>query len=87
MESRKVGLASLRGLASRGADCLGGRGPAERAEGIGQMREVGTGQRSPQQAVELAKELSTDASPSFVNGLLARLLALKPGLSLEPTES
>jgi len=32
------------------------------------------------EAVELAKELSTDASPSFVNGLLARLLALKPGL-------
>jgi transcription antitermination protein NusB len=39
------------------------------------------------EAVELAKELSTDASPSFVNGLLARLLALKPGLSLEPKES
>jgi N utilization substance protein B len=39
------------------------------------------------EAVELAKELSTDASPSFVNGLLARLLALKPGLSLKPTES
>ena len=39
------------------------------------------------EAVELAKELSTDASPSFVNGLLARLLALKPGLSLEPEES
>ncbi|MGO9780013.1 MAG: transcription antitermination factor NusB [Streptosporangiaceae bacterium] len=39
------------------------------------------------EAVELAKDLSTDASPSFVNGLLARLLALKPGLSLEPGES
>ena len=39
------------------------------------------------EAVELAKDLSTDASPSFVNGLLARLLALKPGLSLEPKES
>ncbi len=39
------------------------------------------------EAVELAKDLSTDASPSFVNGLLARLLALKPGLSLEPEES
>jgi transcription antitermination protein NusB len=38
------------------------------------------------EAVELAKDLSTDASPSFVNGLLARLLALKPGLSLEPEE-
>jgi transcription antitermination protein NusB len=39
------------------------------------------------EAVELAKDLSTDASPSFVNGLLARLLALKPGLSLGPEES
>ena len=38
------------------AACLGGRGPAERAEGIGQMREGGTGQRSPQQAVEFPVE-------------------------------
>jgi N utilization substance protein B len=30
------------------------------------------------EAVELAKNLSTDSSPSFVNGLLARLLDLKP---------
>ena len=30
------------------------------------------------EAVQLARELSTDASPSFVNGLLARLLDLKP---------
>ena len=49
-------LASLQGPASRRAACLGGRGPAERAEGIGQLRQVGTGQRSPQQAVELAVE-------------------------------
>jgi hypothetical protein len=49
-------LASLQGPASRGAACLGGRGPAEGAEGTGQMREVGTGQRSPQQPVELAVE-------------------------------
>jgi transcription antitermination protein NusB len=34
------------------------------------------------EAVELAKDLSTDGSPSFVNGLLARLLALKPTLAL-----
>jgi N utilization substance protein B len=34
------------------------------------------------EAVELAKDLSTDASPAFVNGLLARLLALKPTLAL-----
>jgi transcription antitermination protein NusB len=34
------------------------------------------------EAVALAKELSTDASPTFVNGLLARLLELKPGLAL-----
>jgi transcription antitermination protein NusB len=32
------------------------------------------------EAVELAKSLSTDSSPAFVNGLLARLLALKPSL-------
>ncbi len=30
------------------------------------------------EAVELAKELSTDSSPGFVNGVLARILALKP---------
>ena len=34
------------------------------------------------EAVQLARELSTDASPSFVNGLLARLLELKPTLTL-----
>jgi len=32
------------------------------------------------EAVTLAKELSTDDSPSFVNGLLGRLLELKPTL-------
>ena len=32
------------------------------------------------EAVELAKELSTDDSPAFVNGLLARLKELKPNL-------
>lgn len=32
------------------------------------------------QAVELAASLSTDDSPSFVNGLLGRLLQLKPVL-------
>ena len=34
------------------------------------------------EAVELVKDLSTDGSPSFVNGLLARLLELKPTLAL-----
>jgi transcription antitermination protein NusB len=34
------------------------------------------------EAVELAKDLSTDASPAFVNGLLAKLLDLKPTLAL-----
>ena len=34
------------------------------------------------EAVQLARDLSTDASPSFVNGLLARLLDLKPTLAL-----
>ncbi len=33
----------------------------------------------------LARDLSTDDSPAFVNGLLGRLLELKPGLDLEPT--
>ncbi|HEX5534830.1 MAG TPA: transcription antitermination factor NusB, partial [Actinomycetales bacterium] len=32
------------------------------------------------EAIELVKELSTDESPSFVNGLLARLLEMKPTL-------
>jgi len=34
------------------------------------------------EAVELATDLSTDGSPAFVNGLLARLLELKPTLAL-----
>jgi N utilization substance protein B len=33
------------------------------------------------EAVELAKNLSTDESPRFVNGLLARVLQLKPSLA------
>jgi N utilization substance protein B len=33
------------------------------------------------EAVELARSLSTDESPKFVNGLLARLLELKPSLT------
>ena len=32
------------------------------------------------EAVDLAKELSTDDSPGFVNGLLGRLMSLKPSL-------
>ncbi len=35
------------------------------------------------EAVALAAELSTDESPAFVNGLLGRLLELKPRLSLD----
>jgi N utilization substance protein B len=34
------------------------------------------------QAVALAQDLSTDDSPGFVNGLLARLLELKPTLAV-----
>ena len=34
------------------------------------------------EAVELASSLSTDESPAFVNGLLARLLSLKPSLAV-----
>lgn len=33
------------------------------------------------EAVRLATELSTDESPRFVNGLLARILELKPSLT------
>ena len=33
------------------------------------------------QAVDLARSLSTDESPVFVNGLLSRILELKPELS------
>jgi N utilization substance protein B len=34
------------------------------------------------EAVQLATDLSTDASPAFVNGLLARLQDLKPSITL-----
>ncbi len=34
------------------------------------------------EAVILARDLSTDASPTFVNGLLGRLLELKPTLTV-----
>jgi N utilization substance protein B len=34
------------------------------------------------EAVQLARDLSTENSPTFVNGLLARLLELKPTLTL-----
>ena len=34
------------------------------------------------EAVELVKSLSTDESPAFVNGLLGRLLQLKPSLAV-----
>lgn len=32
------------------------------------------------EAIQLAKEFSTDESPGFINGLLGRLKELKPGL-------
>jgi transcription antitermination protein NusB len=35
------------------------------------------------EAVTLARDLSTDDSPGFINGLLARLLELKPDLDAE----
>jgi len=36
------------------------------------------------EAVALAEDLSTDASPAFVNGVLARLRDQKPTLDLDP---
>jgi transcription antitermination protein NusB len=33
------------------------------------------------EAVQLARDLSTDASPGYVNGILARLAELKPSLA------
>jgi N utilization substance protein B len=39
------------------------------------------------EAVLLARDLSTDASPAFVNGILARLLELKPSLAVPPNET
>jgi transcription antitermination protein NusB len=39
------------------------------------------------EAVALAQNLSTDNSPPFVNGLLARIKAEKPTLSLDPEAS
>lgn len=38
------------------------------------------------EAVVLAKGLSTDASPAFVNGLLGKLAELKPGLIAQAAE-
>jgi transcription antitermination protein NusB len=38
------------------------------------------------EAVVLAKDLSTDASPAFVNGLLGRLAELKPSLTAQAAE-
>jgi transcription antitermination protein NusB len=39
------------------------------------------------EAVNLAQDLSTDNSPAFVNGVLARIKAEKPTLSLDPDAS
>jgi len=39
------------------------------------------------EAVTLAQDLSTDNSPSFVNGVLARIKSDKPTLSLDPDAS
>jgi transcription antitermination protein NusB len=39
------------------------------------------------EAVALAQDLSTDNSPTFVNGVLARIKAEKPTLSLDPEAS
>src|ERR1700687_4715834 len=38
------------------------------------------------EAVLLARDLSTDASPAFVNGLLAHIADLKPSLKTESAE-
>ena len=38
------------------------------------------------EAVLLARDLSTDESPAFINGLLARLHELKPGLEPSPDQ-
>ena len=35
------------------------------------------------EAVELAATLSTDDSPAFVNGVLARVLTVRPTLTLD----
>jgi N utilization substance protein B len=39
------------------------------------------------EAVLLARDLSTDASPAFINGLLARIANLKPSLKLDSEPS
>jgi N utilization substance protein B len=38
------------------------------------------------EAMLLARDLSTDGSPAFVNGLLARLLELRPDLDPAPDQ-
>ena len=47
---------------------------------------VGIAAQTRDQAVELARSLSTDDSPAFVNGLLGRILELKPMLAPEPSD-
>ena len=37
------------------------------------------------EALELARLLSTDESPVFINGLLGRLLEVRPHLALDPS--
>jgi N utilization substance protein B len=39
------------------------------------------------EAVTLARDLSTDGSPAFINGLLARIADLKPSLKLDSEPS
>jgi transcription antitermination protein NusB len=39
------------------------------------------------EAVLMARDLSTDASPAFVNGLLARVIEVKPGTETLPGDS
>ena len=49
---------------------------------LGEIESQLTRQDGVREAVVLARDLSTEASPAFVNGLLARLLDLKPTLQL-----
>ena len=44
---------------------------------LNQLSPLGAGESAIAEAVRLAQELSTDGSPSFLNGLLSKALSIK----------
>jgi len=86
-----LGAAASRMLAKEGARVLltdiNGEGAAAQAAAINReygagtafsLRHDVTGAEDWKQAVELAKKLSTDDSPGFVNGVLGQIMLVTP---------